>query len=77
MLEWVSSTSGDYDGVRVLVYDDPTVDSGNAITFQTGLYARTFTMAELEDLDLLVDANGGRIGSSRRRSISRLRCAAS
>ncbi|MCA9727205.1 MAG: hypothetical protein KC729_05935, partial [Candidatus Eisenbacteria bacterium] len=61
VLEWVSTTAGDYDGMRVLVYDDPTVDTGNAITFQTGLYARTFTMAELEDLDLLVDANGGQI----------------
>jgi len=59
MVEWVSYTQPHFDGIFVLLYDCPDMmtEVENTVTFTTGPYTRTFTMAELESLSEIVEVD--------------------
>lgn len=63
LIEWASTTHGNYDGIRVLVRRLPTRAGApdDTLTFKTPLVTKSFPLAELADLDFEVEtgnANG-------------------
>lgn len=64
-VQWVSRTKEGFDGIRLLLYI-PDQDEGSpddTLTFRTGLYSRSFSIGDLQQLDDLVtvDADGNRV----------------
>ncbi len=63
LIEWTSTTHGNYDGIRVLVRRLPTRAGApdDTLTFTTPLVTKSFAFADLGDLELEVEtgnANG-------------------
>jgi hypothetical protein len=59
-IEWVSHTSGGYDGIRVLVLQAPpdsNLSMPDSVYFATGPHAQGFPIADLADLSLVVDVD--------------------
>jgi len=76
-LEWVSLTSTHYDGVLVFLYfrADVVDPAATTVTFETGPYSRTFTLAELDSLSEIVEVdNLGNQVSIEAMKLERLEC---
>lgn len=59
-IEWESRTGVGMDGIRVVVFAPRAGDdlgSESIVTFDTPLLSRSFTLSELEDLDVIVDVD--------------------
>ncbi len=61
LVEWVSSTTVHHDGIAFGIFVPPAsndsmmaTDSDVTVTFETGPYSRTFTLAEIAALDTIV-----------------------
>lgn len=61
LVEWTSTTHGDYDGIRVLVRRLPSRvgDPDGVLTFETPLVTQSFAIADLGDLDLEIETGNG------------------
>jgi hypothetical protein len=56
-LAWVSKTLYHFDGVRIAIIDKDTTDTPGTLTINMGPYSNTFTFAELDSMNAVVDVD--------------------
>ncbi len=53
VVEWISHTKTDFDGISLVILDTDTSDVEGEFTFTTELYSHTFTFSELDSLEMV------------------------